>query len=221
MTRFSLPDLPYEYNALEPFIDAQTMEIHHRKHHGTYVEKLNAALDKHPHLFDESLESLLSNLDRLPEDIREAVRNHGGGHHNHSLFWKILTVARESGSPGGELWEAIIKAFGSIEDFREKFGQAAANRFGSGWAWLSMNSKGELVIHSTANQDSPIMEGLVPIIGLDVWEHAYYLTYQNRRPDYIKAFWSIVNWKEASVNFRNARDIIKKGILTRKLRKAS
>lgn len=221
MNRFSLPDLPYAYNALEPYIDAKTMEIHHMRHHGTYVEKLNAAIDKYPHLFDRSIESLLSDIGGLPEDIRDAVRNHGGGHHNHSLFWKILTPGNESGTPGGELWEALIKAFGSVEDFKNKFAQAAANRFGSGWAWLSMNSRGELVVHSTANQDSPLMEGLIPIIGLDVWEHAYYLTYQNRRPDYIKAFWSVMNWKEAGVNLKNAREEIRTRQGINRHRKAS
>ncbi|MBN1495816.1 MAG: superoxide dismutase [Spirochaetes bacterium] len=205
MKRHILPDLPFEYNALEPYIDARTMEIHHDRHHAAYVDKLNAALEKYPHLFDRTLEELIADHARLPDDIREAVRNNGGGHLDHSLFWKILGRGHGEG-PEGELWEALIKEFGSIEDFKDEFAKAAAGRFGSGWAWLSINDLGRLVVHSTANQDSPLMEGLVPILGLDVWEHAYYLTYQNRRPDYIKAFWNVVNWKEVAANFLAPRD---------------
>lgn len=220
MKKHILPDLPYAYNALEPYIDARTMEIHHAKHHAAYVEKLNAALDRHPHLYERSLESLLADISALPEDIRTAVRNHGGGHHNHSLFWRILG-GREGEAPEEDLYDALIATFGSIDNFKSEFEQAAASRFGSGWAWLSMNDRGELVVHSTANQDSPLMEGLVPILGLDVWEHAYYLTYQNRRPDYIKAFWSVVNWKEAGVNYRNARQEISRRRSAAAHRKAS
>ncbi|MBN1532596.1 MAG: superoxide dismutase [Spirochaetes bacterium] len=220
MSRHSLPDLPYAYNALEPYIDAKTMEIHHGKHHGTYVTKLNAALEKHPHLFDLSLEHLLANLASLPEEIRNDVRNNGGGHLNHSLFWEILG-GHEGSAPAGEFADALVKRFGSIENFRKEFENAAAQRFGSGWAWLSVNALGELVVHSTANQDSPIMEGLIPVIGLDVWEHAYYLTYQNRRPDYIMAFWRLINWKRAEINYRRALKDIKGCLNPGSIRRAS
>jgi len=196
---FVLPSLPYPYDALEPYIDTKTMEIHHGKHHQAYVNNLNAALEgeyaSHPELRDKSLEALLSNLDAVPESIRLAVRNNGGGHSNHSFFWPLLDK-NGSKEPSGELLQALRTSFGSLEAFREAFAGAAAKRFGSGWAWLSKKPDGSLIIHSTANQDSPLSEGLKPLIGLDVWEHAYYLKYQNRRPEYITAFWNILNWKK-------------------------
>lgn len=179
-----LPQLPYAYDALEPYIDAQTMEIHHTKHHQTYIDKLNAALEKHPELKDKNLEDLLMNLEQVPEDIRTAVRNHGGGHYNHSLFWQIM--AKDAKPAQGNFLAAIDAKFGSIEKFKEEFSTAATNHFGSGWTWLSIDKDGNLSLHSTPNQDCPLMQGLTPIIGLDVWEHAYYLKYQNRRPEYIK-----------------------------------
>lgn len=203
MKTYTLPDLPYGFDALEPYIDARTMEIHHDKHHGTYVTKLNTALEKHPGLFDVPLEHLMANLSSVPDDIRADVRNNGGGHLNHSLFWNIL-APKGGGDPVGELSRVVTKTFASVDSFKKNFESAAAQRFGSGWAWLSVNAFGDLVIHSTANQDSPIIEGLIPVVGLDVWEHAYYLLYQNRRPDYINAFWNIINWKQAEVNYREA-----------------
>lgn len=196
----TLPQLPYAYDALEPHIDARTMEIHHTKHHQAYIDKLNAALATHPEFADKSLEELLKNLDGLPEDIRTVVRNNGGGHHNHSLFWELMTPNGEQ-TPSGALLEAINQKFESFDKFKELFANAAITRFGSGWAWLSKNSSGELVLHSTANQDSPIMEGLTPLLGLDVWEHAYYLNYQNRRPDYITQWWNVVNWSKVAESF--------------------
>jgi Fe-Mn family superoxide dismutase len=189
---FTLPPLPYGFGALEPYIDAQTMEIHHDKHHQAYVTNLNAALLKYPELEKQTLEELLKNLDTLPEDIRTAVRNNGGGTYNHDLFW--LMMSPKGGTPKGQVVDAIKKKFGSLEIFQDKFNTEAKTRFGSGWAWLSLDKKGELVVSSTANQDSPIMEGHQPIIGLDVWEHAYYLKYQNKRPDYIAAWWNVVDW---------------------------
>jgi len=195
--KYTLPTLPYGYNALEPAIDAQTMEIHHTKHHATYVQKLNDALAKVPALADEPLEKLLADYQKLPADVREAIRNHGGGHLNHSLFWTILDP-KGGGNPPEPLAGKLSKTFGNFETFTEQFSAVAANRFGSGWAWLCLTRTNDLVITSTANQDSPYMEGFVPIMGLDVWEHAYYLKYQNRRPEYIKAFWSIVNWAEVN-----------------------
>lgn len=220
MRKHTLPELPFALNALEPYIDARTMEIHHGKHHATYVTKLNEALDKHPHLFDLSLEHLLANLASLPDDIRNDVRNHGGGHHNHSLFWKVLGTER-GGAPGGDFLEALIRDFGSVAGFISKFEAAAAQRFGSGWAWLSVNALGRLIVHSTPNQDSPLMEGLVPILGLDVWEHAYYLNYQNRRPDYVKAFWNVVNWKQVEKNFIEADKAVEGCLSPPMLRKVS
>ena len=190
---YTLPELPYAYDALEPQIDKATMEIHHSKHHQAYITNLNAALDKHPELKDKDLAELLSDLDALPADIKTAVQNNGGGHFNHSLFWETLTPA--SGQvPTGDLAAAIDATFGSLEELKAQLDTAAKTRFGSGWAWLVLDTDKSLKVLSTANQDSPIMEGATPIVGVDVWEHAYYLNYQNRRPDYIAAFWSVVNW---------------------------
>jgi Fe-Mn family superoxide dismutase len=199
MSYATLPALPYPYNALEPHFDAATMEIHHTKHHQTYVTKLNEAIEKHPELASKSLIDLVKEVDSAPEDIKAAVRNHGGGHLNHSMFWELLSATPTQISP--EFQAAIESQFGSLDAFKTQFADAAAARFGSGWAWLSMDSAGTLVIHSTANQDNPYMEGKTPIIGLDVWEHAYYLHYQNRRPDFIAAFWNVINWEKASANF--------------------
>lgn len=200
---YQLPELPYAANALEPHIDEQTMNIHHGKHHNTYVTNLNKALEGHDDLASKSVEELISNLDAVPENIRTAVRNNGGGHANHSLFWQILSP-NGGGEPTGELAEAINQKFGSFEKFKEEFAAAAAGRFGSGWAWLVVNN-GELEVMSTPNQDSPLMEGKTPILGLDVWEHAYYLKYQNRRPDYIQAFWNVVNWDEVAKRYSAAK----------------
>lgn len=201
----SLPDLPYAYDALEPVIDARTMEIHHTKHHNTYVTSLNAALEGHDDLAAKNVEDLISDLDGVPEGIRTAVRNHGGGHANHSLFWQIMAPEGEGGEPSAEFIAAVEAAFGSTDEAHQTFVQAATTRFGSGWAWLVVKD-GQLDILSTANQDNPLMTGDgVPILGLDVWEHAYYLNYQNRRPDYIAA-WAdnIVNWAEVSRRFATA-----------------
>lgn len=190
---FQLPDLGYAYDALEPHVDARTMEIHHSKHHAGYTSKLNAALEGHADLHGRSAEDLLRSIDLLPAEIRDAVRNNGGGFVNHALFWQVIAPGGTS-SPGGDLATAIDTACGSFDTFKEQFSGAAATRFGSGWAWLAASSDGSLKVYSTANQDSPLMEGMTPILGLDVWEHAYYLNYQNRRPDYIAAFWNLVNW---------------------------
>lgn len=192
---FTLPDLPYATDALEPHIDQKTMEIHHGKHHQGYVNNLNAALEGHPDLADKSITELLSALDALPESIRTAVRNNGGGHANHSLFWQVMKK-KGGGKPSGALADAIDKTFGSFDAFKDKFSAAAKTRFGSGWAWLVLNRKGELEVTSTPNQDNPISDGKFPILGLDVWEHAYYLNYQNRRPDYVEAFFNVVNWEK-------------------------
>jgi Fe-Mn family superoxide dismutase len=199
-----LPALPYPFDALEPHIDAKTMEIHHGKHHGTYVTKLNAALEKHPNLQSKSLEDLLSKIADVPDDIRNAVRNNGGGHLNHSIFWKSMKP-NGGGEPTGPLAEAIKSTFGSFEEFKKKFSEAALNRFGSGWAWLCLDKSGKPIIKDFPNQDNPVMEGLKPILGLDVWEHAYYLKYQNRRPDYIAAWWNVVNWADAADRFAKAK----------------
>lgn len=201
---YELPELPYPNNALEPHIDAETMDIHRTRHHNTYVVGLNAALDKHPELKQKSLEQLLSDINSVPEDIRTAVRNHGGGHANHSLFW-VTIGPNAGGQPTGDLAAAIDSELGGFEKFKEDFANAAATRFGSGWAWLSVDQAGKLVIHSTANQDNPLMEGLTPILGLDVWEHAYYLKYQNKRPDYIAAFWNVVNWDAVAEKYAAAK----------------
>jgi superoxide dismutase, Fe-Mn family len=195
---FSLPALPYPADALEPHIDKTTMEIHHDKHHGTYVTNLNKAIESAPNLAGKSLEELLANNCAIvPENIRTAVRNNGGGHANHSFFWPILT-AKGGGAPSGEIASVISSNFSSFDSFKEKFNAAAVGRFGSGWAWLVKDGKGKFEIISTANQDSPLMEGKKPILGLDVWEHAYYLKYQNRRADYIAAWWNVVNWGEVN-----------------------
>ena len=194
---FTLPTLPYPYDGLEPHFDAKTMEIHHTKHHQTYVTKLNEALGNAPALGSKSLEELLTGINNVPENIRNAVRNHGGGHHNHSLFWTILGP-KAGGEPSGDLAAAINAEFGGFAAFKEKFSTTAANHFGSGWAWLCVDKAKKLVLKSLPNQDSPLMEGLTPVLGLDVWEHAYYLKYQNRRPEYIAAFWNLVNWPEVA-----------------------
>ena len=191
-----LPALPYDSAALEPHIDAQTMQIHHGKHHATYVSNLNAALEKHADLQAKSAEDLIRNLNAVPEGIRTAVRNNGGGHVNHSMFWKLMAPGAGS-APSGALAAAIDSVFGSFDAFKDQFSKAAAARFGSGWAWL-IDSGGKLSIESTPNQDSPLMEGKKPILGVDVWEHAYYLKYQNRRADYLKAWWNVVNWPEVA-----------------------
>lgn len=200
---FELPQLPYAYDALEPHIDKETMNIHHTKHHNTYVTNLNNALQGNEELLAKSVEEVIANLDAVPEAARTAVRNNGGGHANHSLFWQIL-APNGGGAPSGELADAINNKFGSFESFKEEFAKAATTRFGSGWAWLSV-SNGELEVSSTPNQDSPLMEGKTPILGLDVWEHAYYLNYQNRRPDYISSFWNVVNWDEVSKRYTAAK----------------
>jgi Fe-Mn family superoxide dismutase len=195
---YELPALPYGFEALEPHIDAQTMQIHHGKHHQAYVNNLNAALDKHPELHSKSLEALLADLNSVPEAIRGAVRNNGGGHWNHSLFWQIMGP-NGGGAPTGAIADVINSSFGGFDSFKEQVNKAGVGRFGSGWAWL-VESGGKLAIESTANQDSPIMEGKKPILGVDVWEHAYYLKYQNRRPDYLAAWWNTINW--GAVNAR-------------------
>ncbi|MGH7851118.1 MAG: superoxide dismutase [Thermodesulfobacteriota bacterium] len=200
---YQLPKLPYSYDALEPHIDARTMEIHHTKHHQTYINNVNAALEKYPALAEKSVEDLIRDLKAVPEDIRTVVRNNGGGHANHSLFWTIM-APKAGGEPSGELAEAIKSAFGGFDSFKDQFSKAAAGRFGSGWAWLSVDG-GKLAVTSTPNQDSPLSEGLTPILGLDVWEHAYYLNYQNRRPDYIAAWWNVVNWKQVASNYTSSK----------------
>ncbi len=204
---YTLPELGFPTNALEPHIDAKTMEIHHDKHHNAYVTKLNEAVSGKSDLESKSPEALISDLSAVPEDIRTAVRNNGGGHVNHSFFWKILTPGGAK-QPSGDLAAAIDKKFGSLDDFKKEFEKAGATRFGSGWAWLCKKSDGTLKVCSTANQDNPIMgteaggcDGCAPVLGLDVWEHAYYLNYQNRRPDYMSAFWNVVNWDQVAKNY--------------------
>jgi len=196
---FTLPPLPYDFAALEPHIDAKTMEIHHGKHHQTYVNNLNAAIEKAPELASKSLEDLMRGVNKIPDSVKTAVRNNGGGHWNHSLFWQLM-APKAGGEPGGNLGNAIRSAFGDFAKFREQFSAAGVGRFGSGWAWL-INNGGKLSITSTPNQDNPLMEGQNAILGLDVWEHAYYLKYQNRRPDYITAWWNVANWKEVEKRF--------------------
>ena len=200
-----LPQLPYDFAALEPHIDAQTMQIHHGKHHQAYITNLNNALNKHPELLDKSVEELLRGISTVPEDIRTAVKNHGGGHHNHSLFWTIMAPAGKGGGgePTGALADAIQKTFGEFAKFKDQFGTAATSQFGSGWAWLTL-ANGKLEITGRPNQDSPLMENKVPLLGLDVWEHAYYLKYQNRRPDYVTAWWNVVNWQEVARRYAAA-----------------
>ncbi len=199
---YTLPSLPYAYDALEPHIDARTMEIHHTKHHQAYINKVNDAIAG-TEWESKTVEELVASLDQVPESIRTAVRNHGGGHANHSLFWTIMKPGG-GGTPSGELASAIDAAFGSFDDFRKQFSTAAATRFGSGWAWLTVDG-GKLLVESTANQDSPLSAGRTPILGIDVWEHAYYLKYQNRRPEYIDAFWNVINWDEVALRFSEAR----------------
>ncbi|KZE71481.1 superoxide dismutase [Paenibacillus sp. CMAA1739] len=201
---FQLPELPYAKDALEPHFDALTMEIHHDRHHNTYVTNLNAALESAPELQSKSLEDLISNLDSVPESIRTAVRNNGGGHHNHSLFWEVIGP-NGGGQPTGAIAEAINNELGGYDKFKEDFTKAATTRFGSGWAWLVVGKDGKLAITSTPNQDSPLFEGLTPVLGLDVWEHAYYLKYQNKRPDYIAAFYNVINWDEVNKRYEAAK----------------
>ena len=200
---FTLPDLPYPHNALEPHIDARTMEIHHGKHHKAYIDNANAALEKHPALAGKSVEDLLRDLNTVPEDIRTAIRNNAGGHANHSLFWTVMQP-KGGGTPSGDLAAAIEKAFGGFDAFRTQFETAAKTRFGSGWAWLVWDGSG-VAITSTPNQDNPLTEGKIPLLGVDVWEHAYYLKYQNKRPDYVSAWWNVVNWSEVARRFEMAR----------------
>ena len=200
---YSLPDLPYAYDALEPHIDAKTMEIHHTKHHQAYISKANAALEGHSDLAAKSIEDLMSDLSAVPEDIRGAIRNNGGGHANHSLFWTVMSPSG-GGAPSGDLAADIDSTFGSFDAFKEQFSNAAATRFGSGWAWLSVDG-GKLVVESTPNQDTHLSEGHTPILGLDVWEHAYYLNYQNKRPDYISAFFNVINWDEVAKRYAAAK----------------
>lgn len=200
---YELPELPYEHDALEPSIDKRTMEIHHGKHHQGYTNKVNAALKGHP-FADLPIEEVLSRIEEVPEDIRQAVINNGGGYANHKLFWTVLSP-NGGGEPSGELAEAINNKYGSFDDFKEKFSSTAGSQFGSGWGWLCVDDSGELKVISTANQDSPYMHGLTPILGVDVWEHAYYLHYQNRRPDYLGAIWDVVNWDQVEENYKNAK----------------
>lgn len=200
---YKLPDLPYAFDALEPHIDEETMKIHHGKHHNTYVENTNKALEGHEDLQKLSVDELVAKLDEVPEDIRTAVRNNGGGHSNHSLFWEVLSP-NGGGEPTGELADAIKETFGSFDDFKTKLETAATGQFGSGWGWLVVEN-GELKVVSTPNQDSPLTDGQTPIFGVDVWEHAYYLNYQNKRPDYVKAVWNVVNWDEVAKRYADAK----------------
>ena len=204
MAEHTLPPLPYDYSALEPHIDTQTMQIHHDKHHATYVNNLNAALKEHPDLQDKSAEQLIKDIDSVPEGIRTAVRNNGGGHLNHTLFWEIMTPGGPD-QPSGDLTTAIQTAFGGVDQLKAAINDAGAKRFGSGWAWLVTDGAGTLSVISTANQDSPLMEGRTPILGVDVWEHAYYLKYQNLRPKYLEAWWNTVNWDKVAENYYAAK----------------
>ena len=201
---YELPKLPYAYDALEPHVDTETMHLHHEKHHQTYINNLNAAIAKYPELAKQKVEDLISDMKAIPEDIRTAVQNNGGGHANHSLFWEVMTP-NGGGEPTGAVKEAIDKAFGSFDAFKEKFAAAAVSRFGSGWAWLVVDKDGNLKVESSANQDSPLMDGETPILGLDVWEHAYYKKYSNLRPSYIAAFWNVVNWDEVNKRLAAAK----------------
>jgi superoxide dismutase, Fe-Mn family len=201
---YELPPLPYDYNALEPYIDTQTMQLHHDKHHQTYVTNLNTALQGHDQLASMSVDDLIRNISQVPENIRTAVQNNGGGHSNHSMFWTIMKP-NGGGQPSGELANAIQQAFGSFDAFKTAFNDAGTKRFGSGWAWLVLDQSGKLQVISTANQDSPLMSGLYPVMGNDVWEHAYYLKYQNRRPEYLNAWWNVVNWDEVARRFAQGR----------------
>ena len=200
----TLPELPYAYDALEPYVDKQTMEIHHQKHHAAYIAKLNAALESHPDLQEKSVEDLLKNLSALPESIQTAVRNNGGGHYNHTIFWNIMGP-NSGGDPVGDLSTAIDDKFASFAAFKEEFAGAATNRFGSGWAWLVLDSSSNLAVMSSPNQDNPVSEGFKPLMGLDVWEHAYYLKYQNRRPEYIENWWNVVNWRVVGERYESMK----------------
>jgi len=201
---FTLPDLLYEYDAFEPYIDAQTMEIHYSKHHQGYVDKLNTALEEYPDLLQKDVKKLLNNVEDFPVDIQTAIKNNGGGHANHSLFWTVISPDG-GGNPKGDLRDALETRFNSLNDFKEEFEAIALSQFGSGWAWLVVDDDDDLQVHSTGNQDSPLMEDETPILVLDLWEHAYYLKYQNRRADYIRAFWKIVNWEEVARQFKKIR----------------
>jgi len=201
---YELPPLPYPSNALEPHIDAKTMEIHHDKHHQAYITNANKALEGHPDLAAKPVDELLADLNKIPESVRTVLRNNAGGHSNHTFFWKIMGP-NAGGTPKGKLAEAINSTFGGFDQFKEELQKAAIGRFGSGWAWLVVNKEGKLQITSTANQDTPISDGLKPVVGVDVWEHSYYLLYQNRRPDYLKAWWNVVNWDQAEKNFEAAK----------------
>jgi superoxide dismutase, Fe-Mn family len=201
---YEVPPLPYDYSALEPYIDTQTMQLHHDKHHAAYVTNLNAAIQSHAQFASLPVEQLIQRLNELPENIRTAVRNNGGGHANHSMFWRIMTP-NGGGQPGGDLANAINSTFGSFDQFKAAFNDAGVKRFGSGWAWLILDQNGNLQVVSTANQDSPLMEGNFPIMGNDVWEHAYYLKYQNRRPEYLNAWWNVVNWNEIEKRYQQAK----------------
>lgn len=203
MNKFTTPDLPYAYDALEPYIDEETMKIHHDKHHVAYTTNFNKALESHPELFEKSAEDILRNLSSVPEDIKAAVKNHGGGHVHHSLFWEIMAPA-EGGQAEGKLSEAIVDTFGSFDKFKEEFTQAAMTVFGSGWAWLSVDN-GKLIIEKTGNQDSPYSLGHTPILGIDVWEHSYYLKYQNRRAEFVENFWKVINWQAVGEKFEQVK----------------